>query len=418
MILEFGGGHAEGTVSPPPSKSHTHRAFFIAGMAAGSSRISNPLMSEDTRATLSAMRATGAEISVGEEDVRIDGGLMRPPAGTVDVLNSGTTMRIFTGIASLFGVPVTITGDESIKKRPMWPLLDALTSMGVSCESRNGFPPITITGPNRGGDVRIDGSVSSQFVSSVMLAAPMTEKGARIHVGGKLISVPYVRITESLMRRFGGDVRLSGDLIEIAGKGYTAGDYTVPADFSSAAFPLVAGALGGRVTAKGLDLTDAQGDKAITDIISRAGGRISSSGDSVTSEKGELEAIDVNMADTPDLFPVVAVLLSTAGGTSRLYGAPHLRFKESDRIESTVNMINALGGDAAGTEDGCIIRGKARLKGGTIDHLDDHRIMMAAAVASLVCDGPVSMRDTGCHAVSYPDFMEQMMSLGMKVKRK
>jgi 3-phosphoshikimate 1-carboxyvinyltransferase len=418
MILEFGGGHAEGAVSPPPSKSHTHRAFFIAGMAEGSSRISGPLMSEDTGATLSAIRAVGADVSVGEGFVRIGGGLMKPPSDTVDVLNSGTTMRMFAGIASLFDVPVTITGDESIKKRPMRPLLDALISMGVSCESVNGFPPVTITGPNRGGDVRIDGSVSSQFVSSVMMAAPMTEKGARIHVNGELVSAPYVRITESLMKRFGGDVRLSGNLIEVAGRGYAANDYVVPADFSSAAFPLVAGALGGKVTAKGLDPADAQGDKAITDIISRAGGRITSSDGSVTSEKDELRAIDVNMADTPDLFPAVAVLLSTAEGTSRLYGAPHLRFKESDRIESTVNMINALGGDAAGTEDGCIIHGRARLRGGRIDHLDDHRIMMAAAVASLVCDSPVSMKDTGCHAVSYPDFVEQMMSLGMKVERK
>lgn len=418
MILEFGGGHAEGTVSPPPSKSHTHRAFFIAGMAEGLSRISGPLMSADTKATLSAVRFMGADVSVHEGDLLIQGGDMHPGLGTVDVLNSGTTMRIFAGIASLFNVPVTITGDESIRKRPMGPLLDALDSMGVSCVSRNGFPPVTITGPNRGGDVRIDGSVSSQFVSSIMLAAPMMEKGACIHVGGSLVSAPYVRITESIIRKFGGNVGITGNLIEIGNRRYKANDYSVPADFSSAAFPLVAGALGGGVTATGLDLTDAQGDRAIMDILRRAGAKVVSSGSSVTSEKENLEAIDVNMGDTPDLFPIVAVLLSTAKGTSRLHGAPHLRFKESDRIESTVRMINSLGGDATGTEDGCIIRGVGRLKGGNIDHLDDHRIMMAAAVASLVCDGPVSMKDTGCHAVSYPGFVEQMATIGIKVVRK
>jgi len=418
MILEFGGGHAEGTVSPPPSKSHTHRSFFVAGMAEGQSRISGPLMSADTKATLSAVRFMGADVSVREGGVLIRGGSMQPGSGTVDVLNSGTTMRIFAGIASLFSVPVTITGDESIMRRPMGPLLDALTSMGVSCVSRNGFPPVTITGPNRGGDVRIDGSVSSQFVSSIMLAAPMMEKGACIHVGGGLVSAPYVSITESIIRKFGGDVRKAGDLIEIGNRRYRASDYPVPADFSSAAFPLVAGALGGRVTATGLDPADAQGDKAIMDILRRAGAKVISSGSSVTSEKEDLEAVDVDMGDTPDLFPIVAVLLSTAKGTSRLHGAPHLRFKESDRIESTVRMINTLGGDATGTEDGCIIRGVARLRGGSIDHLDDHRIMMAAAVASLVCSGPVSMKDTGCHTVSYPEFVEQMVSLGIKVVRK
>ncbi|MDD4185826.1 MAG: 3-phosphoshikimate 1-carboxyvinyltransferase [Candidatus Methanomethylophilaceae archaeon] len=418
MILEFGGGHAEGTVSPPPSKSHTHRAFFVAGMAERQSLISDPLISEDTKATLSAVRFMGADVSVREREIQIKGGHMHPHSGTVDVLNSGTTMRIFAGIASIFDVPVTITGDESIKKRPMGPLLDALGSMGVSCVSRNGFPPVTITGPNRGGDVRIDGSVSSQFVSSIMLAAPMMENGARIHVGGGLVSAPYVRITESIIRKFGGDVSIEGNHIEIGSRRYKANDYSVPADFSSAAFPLVAGALGGRVTATGLDLRDAQGDRAIIDMLKRAGAKVTSSGGSVTSETGDLEAIDVNMGDTPDLFPIVAVLLSTAKGTSRLYGAPHLRFKESDRIESTVRMINSLGGDAVGTEDGCMIRGKARLTGGSIDHRDDHRIMMAAAVASLVCDGPVSMKDTGCHAVSYPGFVEQMVSLGIKVEGK
>lgn len=418
MILEFGGGHAEGTVSPPPSKSHTHRAFFVAGMAEGQSLISDPLISEDTKATLSAVRFMGADVSVHEKEVQIMGGHMHPRSGTVDVLNSGTTMRIFAGIASIFDVPVTITGDESIKKRPMGPLLDALGSMGVSCVSRNGFPPVTITGPNKGGDVRIDGSVSSQFVSSIMLAAPMMESGACIHVGGDLVSAPYIRITESIIRKFGGDVRIDGNLIEIGSGRYRSNDYSVPADFSSAAFPLVAGALGGKVTATGLDLSDAQGDRAIIDMLKRAGARVTSSGSSVTSEAGDLEAIDVNMGDTPDLFPIVAVLLSTAKGTSRLYGAPHLRFKESDRIESTVRMINSLGGNAVGTDDGCVIHGKARLTGGGIDHRDDHRIMMAAAVASLVCDGPVSMKDTGCHAVSYPGFVEQMVSLGIKMERK
>lgn len=416
MILEFGGGSVDGTVSPPPSKSHTHRAFFIAAMSGGRSTVSNPLISEDTGATLSAVRSIGADVSLGDA-VTVAGGRVRPPAGTVDVLNSGTTMRIFAGVASLFDVPVTITGDQSVRRRPMRPLLDALASMGVSCVSCEGFPPVTITGPNMGGDVSIDGSVSSQFVSSLMLAAPMMPSDVRIGVGG-LVSAPYVRITESIMKRFGAAVNVREDGIEVRGRGYRPADYSVPADFSSAAFALAAGALGGRVEAAGLDMGDAQGDRAIVDILGRAGARIVSARDSVTSEAGALEAIDVDMGGTPDLFPIVAVLLSTAKGTSRLYGAPHLRFKESDRIESTVDMVNALGGDAEGTADGCVIRGRPRLAGGTVDHRGDHRIMMAAAVASLVCKEAVVMEDTGCQAVSYPGFVEQMGSLGLRVRRR
>lgn len=416
-MLEFRGGCAQGEVSPPPSKSHTHRAFFMAALANGRSTISNPLLSDDTKATLRAIRSIGASAEDGDGWVKVEGGSMHAPTETVDVANSGTTMRIFSGIASIFDSPVTITGDESVRKRPMAPLLDALSSLGVSCASNNGLPPVTIRGPNRGGNVRIDGNISSQFVSSLMMASPMLEKDTDIEIRNNLVSAPYVMITESMMRHFGAEVDVSESSIHIGAGGYSPNDYKVPADFSSAAFPLVAGALGGKVTASGLEMGDPQGDKRIIDILREAGADISSGGGSVTVGRNRLEAADIDMGPTPDLFPVVAVLLSTAKGTSRLYGAPQLRFKESDRIVSTVKMLRSLGADAEETDDGCIIRGKEMLEGGTVDHLDDHRIMMSAGVASLVCEGPVYMEDTGCEAVSYPGFIGQMKSLGMRIAR-
>jgi 3-phosphoshikimate 1-carboxyvinyltransferase len=416
-MLEFGGGCAEGEVSPPPSKSHTHRAFFMAALANGQSTISDPLLSDDTRATLRAVRSIGAFAEVVPGGVKVRGGDLHAPAGTIDVANSGTTMRIFSGIASIFDSPVMITGDESIRKRPMGPLLDALGPLGVSCTSNKGLPPVTIKGPNRGGNVKIEGNISSQFVSSLMIASPMLEKGTEIEIRNELVSAPYVMITESMMRHFGAEVAVSKSSIHIGAGGYRPEDYKVPADFSSAAFPLVAGALGGKVTASGLDMGDPQGDKRIIDILREAGAEVSSVNGSVTVGRSRLEAVDIDMGPTPDLFPVVAVLLSTAKGTSRLYGAPQLRFKESDRIVSTVKMLMSLGADAEETDDGCIIRGKEALEGGTVDHLDDHRIMMSAAVASLVCKGPVRMADTGCEAVSYPEFIGQMKNLGMRIAK-
>jgi len=170
------------------------------------------------------------------------------------------------------------------------------------------------------------------------------------------------------------------------------------------------------VAVKGLRMDDPQGDRVIIDILRDVGAAVSVNDDSVAVKKGALRAREIDIGKCPDLFPILAVLLSTAGGTSRLYGAPQLKFKESDRIKTTVEMLTAIGADAEGTDDGCIIKGKKRLTGGTINNEGDHRIMMAAAVASLLCEGPVIMDNAECCSVSYPEFPEHMRSLGMKVE--
>ena len=412
--MAFHGGRLEGTVSPPPSKSHTHRAFFLASMARGRSVVSNALMSADTRATLAACRAMGADVK-GDGDVKtITGGELHAP-GFVDAENSGTTMRIFAGICSMFDGESTITGDDSLRKRPMGPLLSALEQTGTVCRSENGLPPVTVRGPNRGGRVSIDGGVSSQFITSLLMVSPMLERDSEITVEGDMVSAPYLDVTLHMMHLFGADAERDGNVFRVrGGTGYRPFDYMVPADFSSAAFPLVAGALGGRVTVRGMDMDDPQGDKAIVDILRMAGADVEVNGTEITVSESELKGCEVDMGSVPDLFPVVAVLLSTAKGDSRLYGAPQLKFKESNRIETVVDMINAIGGDAVATDDGCIIHGRPRLKGGAIVHKDDHRIMMSAAIASIVCDGPVTMDDVECCAVSYPGFPEEMAAIGMR----
>ncbi len=412
--ITFRGGEIDGVASPPPSKSHTHRALFLASMAAGRSVLSNCLLSADTLATIDACRAMGARVSLDGTTATVDGGDLSAPQEPVDALNSGTTMRIYTGLCSMFDRPVTITGDDSLKKRPMGPLLEALSRCGVECSSNGGLPPVTVRGPNRGGSVSIKGNVSSQFITSLLLTAPMLGNPSRITVEGGMVSAPYLDVTTHMMRLFGADVRRDGTVFDIEPTGYRPFDYGVPADYSSSAFPLVAGALGGRCTATGMDPDDPQGDKAILDILARAGAEASSEGRSGTVERSELSGCEIDMGKVPDLFPITAVLLSTAKGDSRLYGAPQLRFKESDRIETTVRMINALGGDAEGTEDGCVIHGVERLRGGSVEHRGDHRIMMSAAVASIVCDGPVHMTDPECAAVSYPGFPEAMARIGLK----
>jgi 3-phosphoshikimate 1-carboxyvinyltransferase len=344
------------------------------------------------------------------------GGNLHAPRETVDAGNSGTTMRIFTGISSMFDTWVKITGDDSLKKRPMGPLLDALSQMGVECRSDNGRPPVEIKGCNKGGKVTINGSVSSQFITSLLITSPMLSNDTEIIIEGKTVSEPYLDVTTHIMGLFGVASKKRGNTFRVeGGTGYRPYDYVVPADFSSAAFPLVAGALGGEVTVKGLQMDDPQGDRIIVDILKEAGASVSLGKDSVTARKHSLKAKDIDVGKCPDLFPILAVLFSTAEGTSRLYGAPQLKFKESDRIKTTVDMLTAIGADAEGTDDGCIIKGKRILSGGTVNNEGDHRIMMAAAVASLICKNPVVMENAECCSVSYPEFPEHMRSLGMKV---
>jgi len=418
MKVSFNGGCLKGKVSPPPSKSHTHRAIFLASMAKGRSTISNALISEDTLATIRASEAMGAEIQHHNSNIIIDGGNLSAPSEIVDAMNSGTTMRIFSGLASMFDVPVRITGDESLQKRPMGPLLDALTQMGVKCSSNDGKPPVEIKGGNNGGTVHINGSISSQFITSLLLVSPMLSNDSEIVIDGKMVSEPYLDITTSMMRRFGATAIKNEQKFNIKGNtGYIPYDYKVPADFSSAAFPLVAGALGGSVTVVGLDLEDPQGDRKIIEVLRDAGADISVKDDSITVEKGELCGMDLDIGDVPDLFPILAVLFSTANGTTRLYGAPQLKFKESDRIKTTVVMLTAIGADIEGTDDGCIIKGKKELLGGHINNEGDHRIMMAAAIASLICKNPVTMDNAECCSVSYPSFIKDIRSLGMKAEK-
>ncbi|MDR0791560.1 MAG: 3-phosphoshikimate 1-carboxyvinyltransferase [Methanomassiliicoccaceae archaeon] len=413
-IIRFSGGGVIGEIIPPPSKSHTHRAFLLSALSSTESKITNALDSQDTRATLKIAEVIGADVRRTYGNIVIRNERLQAPEDIVDAENSGTTMRLFAGIASMFDSPVTITGDASLRSRPMGPLLDALSSMNVKCTSNGGKAPVTICGPNNGGNVVIPGNISSQFISSLMMVAPMLQNDSEIHITGDLSSRPYVNITADIMERLGADVMIEGSDIRVKGRtGYEGCDICVPSDMSSAAFPLVAGALGGSVTVKNMDMNDPQGDKMIIDILRNAGANVSVNGDKITSSSDILNGMDVNMSDVPDLFPIVAVLLSTAKGRSRLYGAPQLRFKESDRIMATVNMLSALGADITGTDDGCVINGVKRLKGGRIEHHEDHRILMAAAVASLVCDNDVTMVKSNCYDVSYPLFIEHMNELGM-----
>jgi len=362
------------------------------------------------------MTAFGAEIERTADGLRVASDSLRAPGTPIDARNSGTTLRLLTGVAALLDGSTTLSGDASLRKRPMGPLLDALTDLGARARSPSGdgLPPVEVEGVLRGGRVSLSGSVSSQFLSSLLIACPLAANRSNIEVLPPRRSEPYVEMTRQMVRAFGVEIAADeGAYLVPGGRTYQPRDLEVPGDFSSAAFPLVAAAItGGDVTVEGLDMGSPQGDRRIAHLLESFGARVDVAPDRVRVRSGDLAGETVDVSDTPDLFPILAVLATQADGETHFVNGEHLRVKESDRIASTVAMLRALGAHAEPTAGGCVVRGPAKLRGAFIDSRADHRILMAAAIAGLAADDSVDISDPWCFRVSYPSFLDDMRALG------
>ena len=417
MTLTLHPGAVRGRVTAPPSKSYTHRAFLLGLLAEGATTVRDALASEDPRATLQGVEALGARVARGPV-VRIESdGRVHPARAPIDCLNSGTTLRLLAAIASLADGETRLTGDASLVKRPMLPLAESLRRLGVEVSTTDGRAPITVRGPMRGGTARLPGDVSSQFVSALLLAGARTREGVEVEIEGTLKSRPYVDITIEMMEDFGVRAERRGEGFSVkGGQRYRATDYRVPGDFSTAAFPLVAGALAGEVTVENLPARTAQGDRAILDQLEAFGATVVRSERSATVRKSALHGATIDLSDTPDAFPALCALAAHAKGETVLSGAAHLRFKESDRIRAMVTNLRKMGVDAEEREDGAVIRG-GRVRGapGLVTE-GDHRILMALAVCGLAAEGPVELDDHEAHAVSYPSFIEDFTRLGARIE--
>ena len=418
MRLRVCRSRLSGKVTASPSKSYTHRAMTLALLAEGRSVLHRPLRGEDTLATLEAVRSFGGVVDNGD-DLGIEGGHLRCPENVIDACNSGTTIRLMAGVASLLPCLTVLTGDESVRRRPMQPLIDALNGLGVRCESTrgNGLAPLVVKGPNLGRRTEIRGDVSSQFISSLLISSPVKEVDTEVRLTTPLRSRPYVDITLDMMSLFGArcQERQDGFLVPGAQR-YRAQRYTVPGDFSSAAFPLAAGALAGEAAVGNLDPEDRQGDRRLLDILREMGAEVDWKGRELRCAWGQLEGAKIDLGDAPDLFPVVAVMCTQARGESRIYNASHVRLKESDRISATIAFLRDMGAEVEEREDGCLVRGRTALRGASVDAHNDHRILMAAAVAALVAEGETIISDGECHRISYPDFVQDMRSLGARME--
>ncbi|TES84094.1 MAG: 3-phosphoshikimate 1-carboxyvinyltransferase [Hadesarchaea archaeon] len=414
-----------GEVKAPPSKSYTHRAFMVALLARGESKVINPLVSFDTEVTIEAARTLGAEVSQEGDVWRVLGtaGELKPRADTIDARNSGTTIRLMSAIAALSPKLVRLTGDESVCARPMGPLIEALAKLGTKarCEGLRGRPPVVVGGGLRGGEVEITGAISSQFISALLLVSPYAKEDVKITVTEELRSKPYVEITLELLDGAGARIKRSRDLMEFkipGGQVFKAIDFKVPGDFSSASFMLAAAALaGGTVRVSNLDVQSAQGDKRIIELLREFGADVRVKGKAVeVSGGGELSGIEADCGNNPDLVPALAVLGSVAEGRTRLLNIPHLRLKETDRIHALASELRKLGAEVEERPDELRIRGVKRLKGAKLTSYGDHRMAMALAVASLVAWGETIIDGAESISVSYPSFVEDIRKLGGKVE--
>ena len=420
----FADGPLEGAVSVPPSKSYTHRAVLMASLSEGRSKVSNPLSSRDTNATVDACAAIGAGIERGNGFIEITGTSPKLPDNVVNAENSGTTLRFMTSTVSVSPAGyVVLTGDSSLRRRPMQPLLDALGQLGVEAWSSRGggcAPIIVKTGGMRGGAASIRGDVSSQFISSLLISTPLAKSDTTLNVADA-VSRPYIEMTMRLAALHGVKIGREGyrRFSVEAGQGYKSVDFNVPADFSSASFIMAATAVvGGKVKIENLDASLPQGDARITEILREMGVKVSEGDHSLTveSDGGPLEGGKFNLGDTPDLLPVVSALALKCRSPVEVVGTAHARFKETDRIAIVAKEISKIGVKVEEREEGLKISPVKKLKKARMDAHDDHRMFMAFALASLLIPGGTPVVGADSLDVSYPTFLEDIKRLGAKVE--
>jgi len=415
--------HLEGEVYAPSSKSYTHRMLIAAFLSRGTSKISNPLVSDDTKSTLEAVKAFGAEAELQENHWTIRGvDSLRTPRSPINCGESGATLRFMVPVAALASGPSVFTFGSSLERRPVAPLLQSLKQLGTesSFQLREGSSLVRIQGGGlRGGKTSIRGDISSQLISGLLFACPKAKKNTEISITTPLESKNYVQMTMEVLHKHGIRVFASDNLTRLeipSNQNYSPCNHEVPGDFSSAAFLLAAAAItSSKLKVKNLDYHTTQGDKAILDILKEMGSKVQVSDDCVEVEGEQLNAIDIDAKDIPDLVPVCAVLACYSKGTSKIYNARRLRYKESDRLSSLHAELKKMGAEIMVKEDGLVIRGPCRMHGTTIDPHNDHRIAMACAVAALAATGETKIQNSECVNKSYPRFFDDLCLLGAKI---
>jgi len=408
-----------GNIVCPSNKSYTHRAIFLASLADGKSIIKNILRSGDTNATINACKNFGVEIKDVGNDITVSStGELKIHSNTIDAANSGTTIRIATAISALSNDKIVLTGDSSLKKRPMQPLLDALESLGAKCSSSSGKPPISVSGTIKGGEVRIPGNISSQFISALMITAPKLENGLILNIQGKLVSKPYVDATITMMKKFGVEVETETPYKKyvIPEQNYKATTLTIPSDFSSLALLLSAAVLLGEdLTIQISTGSMPQADEAIIDILEIMGVVITLDKNTIKIKSPEkLDGGKFDLSNSPDLIPAIAILALKTSKPIEIFNVEHARYKETDRIAIIARELAKLGIKVKEKKDGLVLNNSDNLTGADLNSENDHRLFMAFCIAGMYV-GNCTISDPESVKISYPNFISEMKRIGCKI---
>lgn len=414
-------GKLSGTVRVPPSKSAAHRAIIAAALSEGESVISNVDLSSDIRATLAACEKLGCAVDISQTEryctLTVRGGLKQSDGAVIDCAESGSTLRFMIPVACLRYGERTFTGSGRLPKRPIDAYLMIFDEQGI-CYTRpyGANLPLTVSGGLKPGCFKLDGRVSSQFVTGLLCALPLLDGDSQVEVTGGFESRGYVDMTIDMLRRFGVEINCEAERFLICGnQAYAPQHIDVEGDYSQAAFFFVAGAISGETRVEGLKSGSLQPDSAIVDILTRMGADISWEGDMLISRPSRLRGIHIDASQCPDIVPPLAVAAAFAEGVTRITGAARLRIKESDRLSALAHNLAALGVNAQERPDGLVIRGGG-MQGGEVDSFGDHRIAMAYSIAALASTRGVIIRGAECVDKSYPKFYEDLSKLGGNIQ--
>ena len=403
----------DAVVTVPGSKSIANRALVCAALADGDSRLRGMPDGDDTVAMVRCLQALGIGVTMEGDSAVVDGsgGVIDAADVVLDADLAGTTSRFVTAVAALAPGPVTIDGAPPLRRRPMGPLHDALTTLGATVEpgeARGGLP-VTVRGPlTQGGTIAIRGDVSSQYLTALMLIAPLLADGLRLRLTTPLVSVPYVRLTAAVMASFDvGGIEVGDDEIDVPPARYAGRDQTIEPDATSASYPLAMAAVaGGRVRVAGLRRDSAQGDLVFADLLGRMGCTVDDDIDGLALTRDParpLTGIDVDMADVSDLVPTLAAVAVTASTPTTITGVGFIRAKESDRLGDLATELRVLGADVAETADGLRIEPAGLLHGGELATHHDHRLAMAFGVLAAAVEG-IAVVDPDVVSKSWPGF--------------
>ena len=409
-----------GKIKAIASKSAAHRALICAAFASESTEIICTETNEDIEATVRCLNALGAKITRRGESFIVLPIRSTPECATLDVGESGSTLRFLLPIVSALGCKAEIKMSGRLPNRPLSPLREELEAHGALI-SEAGSNPLTVSGGISAGEYKIRGDVSSQFISGLLFALSIIEGESRLSLESAIESAPYINMTLKTLYDFGADISIDerGFTVHGVGKLKSPKTVTVEGDWSNAAFMLAAGAIAqnGNISVTSLDPDSLQGDRAMLELLVRFGADVRRKGDKISVRSGRLYGIDIDATNIPDLVPILSVVAAAANGRTVIRGASRLKLKESDRLSSVADMLFTLGASIAKTDDGLIIDGGNRLTGGVVSSHADHRIAMSAAIASLLCDGDVTVTGAEAVAKSYPAFWDDIASLGFNISK-